>query len=178
MFSKIIRKKNKRTLNYIGENFYHFNYGKEKLIYKYVCYERLKKKELKKINSNQKFDSYLQWKLYICNKYKDYPKNKLLNFSRYLNQRVKRAKPFKEYTSIFITACLSCLITELVDTLIKTEDLSDYPLWSKIFCLLIVFISMFYIIYEMIKSMSDNNFKENFFNDYKEIIDEMLNKDT
>lgn len=48
MFSKIIKKKNKRSLNDIGENFYHFNYEKEKLIYKYVCYEPLEKKELKK----------------------------------------------------------------------------------------------------------------------------------
>lgn len=138
----------------------------------------IREKGIKKINSNQKFDSYLQWKQYICNKYKDYPKSKLLNFSRYLNQRVKRAKPFKEYTSIFITACLSCLITVLANPLINTENLLDYPLWSKIFCLLIVFIFMFYIIFETIKPMSDYNFEENFLNDYKEIIDEIWNNST
>lgn len=175
MFSKIIKKKPKRSLNKIGKDFYHFDYQQEEIIYKYVCCKRLKKKELEKINNNQKFDSYLQWEQYVFNKYKDFPKSKLVNFSRYLNQRIRNMKPFKEYTLIVITAFLTWFITAILSSLIKGEDLSDLPLWGKILYYLSAIISILYFICKLIVPIYEDNLKENLLMDYKEIIEEILN---
>ena len=176
MFSKIKKKEPKRSLNTIGENFYHFNYKQEELIYKYSCYKRLKKKELKSIKNNQRFDSYLQWKQYIYNKYKDYPKSKLVNFSRYLNQRIKNSKPNKEFTRILITVYLTWFITEILNILVSgEEDLSGLPVWGTITYWIVVLISIFCIVYTTTDPIYDDNIEENLLTDYKEIIDEMLN---
>ena len=177
MFSKNVKKKNKLSINKIGKDFYHFDYQQEEIIYKYVCCKRLKKKELEKINNNQRFDSYLQWEQYVFNKYKDFPKSKLVNFSRYLNQRIRDMKPFKEYILIVITVILTWFITAILTSLIKGDDLSDLPSWGKILYYSSAFIFIFYFICKMIIPINEDNLEENLLLDYKEIIEEILHNE-
>ncbi|MCM1082065.1 MAG: hypothetical protein NC428_01170 [Clostridium sp.] len=174
MFSKIKKKMHKRTFDCIGKEFYNFDYNQEKIIYKYVCYKRLKKKQLKCIKNNQRFDSYLQWKQYICNNYKDYSKSKLINFSRYLNQRVKNLKPNKEYNNILITVCLTWFVTATLNALVSGEGDSGLSGWATLIYWILVIISIILIIYIMIEPIFNNNIEEDLLTDYKEIIDEML----
>lgn len=72
----IINKKAGKTLDEIGKKRHDFNFKFEKAIYCYLCcnHSRIINWELRKLNSDLKFEEYRQWKNYICNKYQNYSK--------------------------------------------------------------------------------------------------------
>ncbi len=170
----------KKDIKKIGKNKYIFDFDQEIIIYKYVCCKRLKKRELKKLNKNQKFDYYSEWKQSICDRYKDYNNEKLLNFSRYLNQRIRNVRPNKEYSKMYTPIILSLGITSVYNALMNTEenDLIDYSTALKIsFTLIYVFLivaSLFFLVWYTYKPIFENDDEENLLKDYKEIIDEIL----
>ena len=49
---------------------------------------KLKRKKLKKLNEEEKFNSFLEKEKYIYSKYQGYDSNGLLQFEKYLNGRL------------------------------------------------------------------------------------------
>lgn len=173
------RKKDKRTLDNVGKKNYEFDYDLEKSIYEYLCCSGIKKKKLQKMSENIKFESYRGWKQYIKGKFKKYPNEKLEEFSRYLNQRMRNVKPRREYWSLVLPVILSMMITELPKMIadIQKIDFSDAPDAVVGFVIIIslsLLIPFVIIILKMLNNMWDDNNDENFLIDYKEIIDNML----
>lgn len=171
------RKYNKNFKN-LGKSRYNFEFELEKIIYSNLCLLRVKKKELKKIVNMLEFNTYFEWKQYIFNKYKNYDKEYLLEFSRYLNQGIRNIQPGREYLDMFIPFILTFSITELLRQLFEINNiLSDISGKSSVICLLILIFwltSFFYIIWSTLMPIWNNNIEENMFIDYKEIIDELI----
>lgn len=68
---------NKHCIDYVGKNYYEFDKEYEMIVYKYLCFKSLTKGECKIINDNHKFLTYMQWKNYIYDKYREYEDDKL-----------------------------------------------------------------------------------------------------
>lgn len=58
----------KKLKKYIYDT-YQFDLYREELIHKYLCKEKLKRKQLRQLSANVKFEHYKNWKDYIIKKY-------------------------------------------------------------------------------------------------------------
>lgn len=178
------KKKNKRSLKLIGKRKYDFDITLEKQIYSCLCCSYGAKKAFKKLDVKLKFNSYHEWKQYICDKYKYYCKDDLIEFSRYLNQNIRDAKPFYEFWDLFIPFILTFLAGYGTDKFLGLKfdflEWSIFPIFSAIIILLLLVIifvlPLLLLIRQIIIPIFDNNIEENFFKDYKEIIDDMIRK--
>lgn len=172
-------KKNKKTLKGIGKKWYGFDFELERNIYCYLCCIRVKNRELRKINKELKFESYKQWNTYVRNKYKNFDKDILIEFKRYLNQQIRNISPVHEYRNITATVVLTVFLTSLVDKLfslkISYEELSGISAIVAILVLeLFVAIPMAFAIVQITKPIFESSVDVNFLRDYKEIIDELI----
>ncbi len=170
-------KKAGKTLDEIGKRWYDFDYKLERVIYCYLCCCKIRVKhfarDLRKLDEGLKFESYQEWKQYVCNKYQNYRTEELSEFSRYLNQRIRNEKPINEGANILLTAMITLIFTEIFQVSISTYRESSKKIVWFVFVILLVL----YVVYEIVKSLLtlfDNNVEKNFFVDYKEIIDEMI----
>lgn len=173
------KKKNKRSLNVIGKRKYDFDITLEKQIYSCLCCSYGAKKAFKKLDNEFKFNSYQQWKQYICNKYEHYSREDLIEFSRYLNQKIRDIKPIYEIWDLFFPVILTVIMTYGIDKLFKFE-FSGLPfltfLIMKLFLIIIFVIPLLLLIRQILLPMFDNSLEENFLHDCKEIIDEIIDK--
>ena len=67
---------------------YGFNYEEEKRIYKYAC-DSCKKREIKKLSEDRKFNTYLGWKEYVWSRYSCYDKSRLIRFFAFFKVKKK-----------------------------------------------------------------------------------------
>lgn len=175
----IKRKIYKRTLNNVGKEKYSFDYYEEKNIYLYVCHQHLKKSVKEKMNAKVKFDSYSEWRNYVSGKYKEYDKHGLMEFDRYLTQRIRNVKPGRDYWEMVATILLTIFITKIFDELLDVFPvLSNLPVLLAIVAWILVagtIITVTYIvIWQTIIPIYEDNAEENLLIDYKEIIDDMI----
>lgn len=170
-------KKAGQTLNEIGKRWYDFDFELERVIYCYLCCRCIKERgfarDLRKLNEKLKFESYQEWKQYICNKYQNYSKEKLTEFSRYLNQRIRNKKPFNEILIILCTVLVSLTLSQMFDMFLNTYERLSIKLVWFISCIIIV-LPVFYGIVRFLCHIFDSDIEKNFFEDYKEIIDEII----
>lgn len=68
----------------------------EQSIYYYVCCIKGKGRALRKLDKELEFELYLEWKQYIFDKYKS------IEFSRYLNQKIRNIKSDYEYRNWYL----------------------------------------------------------------------------
>lgn len=177
----IKRKRTGKTLDEIGKRWHNFDFKFEKTIYCYLCCNRNRKinKEIKRLTDDLKFEEYRQWEHYICNKYQNYSKDKLIEFSRYLNLQIRYIKPSYEYWSIMATAFLPIVFTMIINFVMGIyTDFSNNSVWIMLLATMLIefFITIFlvYFIIEIVNPIYDNHFDENFLRDYKEVIDEII----
>lgn len=184
MFKK---KKQKRTLDVIGKEEYNFDFQLEKNIYKNLCCIHVKKKHIRKLKQeNLKFNTYSAWKKYIFNKYKNCNREQLLEFSKYLNQGIRNTEPSGKYWELVVPVIMTLVLTSFLNFFGSVKlDLSGIPIIDILVCVVIIgiFIGIIpmvltiVLIWNTIKLMFDNHTDKIFFIDYKEIIDEMINKE-
>ncbi|MBD5513699.1 MAG: hypothetical protein HDR06_03340 [Lachnospiraceae bacterium] len=140
----IKRKKAEKTLEEIGKRWYDFDYKIERTIYCYLCCyhirERGAARNLRQLDEQLKFETYRQWKQYIGSKYINYSRDKLNEFSRYLNQMIRNKRPFDKALNILSTAVITLICTELFNVFLSTyEELNEKFVWL-ILCMLLVFL--------------------------------------
>lgn len=172
-------KATKRTPDSVGVEQYKFDFQKEKNIYSYLYGIHMRKRVEKELEEKLKFQHYSEWKEYIRDKYSDYDSKKLMDFSRYLEQRIRRGNPEREYWKICVPIIITVIITNLPQMLqnLLEFDFSGAPIWGIILCVFIVgvlCILLAYVIYNTVLPLWESNTKENFLIDYKEIIDGMI----
>lgn len=186
------RKIQKLKLGEIGKRNYDFDFGQEKKIYSYLsCYKMNKKSEAS--IANFRFDSYKAWKDYVAKKYSNYDIDKLEEFNRYLNLRIRNTKYSKTYWGIISPVLLAVLIDPVLEMFLSifTNSHIDAGVATGILELgYIVFIStlanlistviliaaIIFIIYYFIEPLSVNNVDYYFLSDYKEIIEDLIEK--
>lgn len=173
----LMKKENKRSLVLIGKQQYDFDIELEVMIYRYLCYERIKKIEFKKMESKYKFKSYKQWKQYIHDKYIKYSNEELEEFSRYLNLKIRRLNPQKQYRNLTFPILCTIAFSKMVDFFVKNHvEFSKNIIAFLIFLLLTLFLGVEILIMlaPSVKFIFDDDIEENMLKDYKEIIDGMI----
>ncbi len=174
------------------EDEYKFNISVEMAIYKDVCGKRLKREEKKLICDKNKCKSYNQWKDYVRKKYNCYRKKQLINFYRYLKQKSRNEGQMKKGSELFFPVMLTIFITETYTKIIETINQDEFKklfesceknTWSMVMAftlillVLIAFIIVFVIIlYMFIAEVLDSSKKKDFYEDYQEIIGEMIDE--
>ncbi len=179
-------KKQKRNVNTIGKDNYGFDYLKEKEIYCYLCGINNKEKKKQELKDDEKMNTYSEWEQYICKKYDKYPIKKLKEFSRYLNQRIGNLEPSQNYLNIATPILMTLVVTEAFNFLInlaiiKPEEHIELSILNVILflslflllCLIVIFIFTFLVI-KVINPIWENHTEEKMLEDYKEIIDGMI----
>lgn len=180
--------RDKRGLNKIGKEKYGFDFKTELEIYKYLSCYRMSRKSRRTLSNDKKFDSYKKWKEYIVNTYKEKEYEDLVEFSRYLNQRKRNANTDYSYWGLIVPILLTILLTNVFGMLSRV-NFGDFPMdnvivtictlvvWSIVGTLLIiVFIfPIFLLIYYILKPYFDTEIEKNFLEDYKEIVDALVN---
>lgn len=169
----------KKSIEKIEKKYYNFDLQIEKSIYEYVCHVRVRGRRVKKLNNELRFKTYREWKSYVRGKYENFESDRLIEFSRYLNQRIRSIKPNHEYKSIAVTVVLTVAFTKWMEALLNTHgDLSGMLSTCEVANLLAVvaFIGALfeYLIFYTWNYLFGDSMDENFYLDYKEIIDEII----
>lgn len=172
-------KKNNRKLDLIGKREYDFDPQLEIIIYKYVCHMHITKKEKNKLDKKVQFDFYRDWEKYILDKYKNYKKETLVEFSRYLNQRKRNNLPIREYWNLIIPVIMALVLTEAFHILVGNNYIPQgLSIWCNIILYFIIIIFIFlpiiFIVWNTIMPLWDANITDNMLADYIEIIENMI----
>lgn len=176
-------RKQKRTLIDMGDKNYDFILKRERIIYSYLCCKYINKKEMKKIEENLKFQSYKEWKEYITKKYNKCDVDSLVEFRRLLNQLKRNIAPSSTYLGFCFPAVLALILSKSADMLwslnINEVELTDWRVFAiyaivYIFAIGLVMIPVMGILLAIIFPIMNNDLEENLYNDYIEVIDELI----
>lgn len=169
----------KRNLNNLGVYYYGFNDKQERDIYTYLCRGFMDKSTKKTLKSDNKFESKNQWERYIINKYKQFSDDKLKDFSDYLNQKKRNMGVLKKEADIIIAVLLTLITEKIFDSIMDIFGIKYYNIDVIIFqYIMIIILAIIYIycIYTFISKLQSVIIKENFYSDYKRVIDCMIDK--
>lgn len=174
--NKSIFKKKSRRLD---EEYYNFYTYEEKLIYRYLCGKHIRRKELSKIPELHKFHKYHEWYDYIEKKYGNCSLEGLIEFWHFLNQKSRNVKPKYEYWTLCIPVGLTIIVNEIFDLTLKFSDIKINCLSDKIIAFvvyMIVVAVLAKIVMMIMQPLFDQNDDSCFYEDYKTIIDDLIEK--
>ena len=179
--SKIVKNKRifKKKSRRLDEEYYNFSTYEEKIIYRYLCCKHIRRKELSKIPELHKFHKYHEWYDYIEKKYGNCSIDGLVEFWHFLNQKSRNVKPKYEYWTLCIPVGLTLIVKEIFDLTLKFSDIKINCLSDKIiaFVVYMIVVAIFAKIVMMImKSLFDQYDDSCFYEDYKAIIDDLIEK--
>lgn len=182
--SKIVKNKRifKKKSRRLDEEYYNFSTYEEKIIYRYLCCKHIRRKELSKIpelHKFHKFHKYHEWYDYIEKKYGNCSIDGLVEFWHFLNQKSRNVKPKYEYWTLCIPVGLTLIVNEIFDLTLKFSDIKINCLSDKIiaFVVYMIVVAIFAKIVMMImKSLFDQYDDSCFYEDYKAIIDDLIEK--
>lgn len=159
--------KNERSAEW--RKVFDFNISQEKVIYKYVCREKIE--HFRKKDLIYKFDTYAQWKNYVRNKYEPYNAESLMEFSRYLNYQIRRQP---DLNGVF-ALCMAPLYTWIINFYFEVQVSNRLGI---ILVIIIIpwFLLLVWMVKESLNMSSGDNMKRAFYEDYKEIIDELISE--
>ena len=171
-----MKKKNRRKdFATLGKEIYGFDLQSERYIYDYLCCFRMKKKKLRQLDNEHKFNSYKQWEKYIKGKYSGYDSETLIEFSRYLNQRIRIVNSSSEYWKLCAPVILTLILSKLVEVLYSSEpDLNGAPLAAILFLITLLIVFLIFSIWQVVSPIFDDYWDGYMLKDYKEIIDSMI----
>lgn len=164
-----MRKKSK--IDEIGKMYYQFDEQNEIVIYNRLCFRKTKKK------CGIEYYTYSSWKGYILSKYSSYTKEQLIEFSRFLNQKIRNVEPGHEYWNIIIPIVMTVVVDRLFLQIFNIDQ-SWLSSWLLILIEIVIIIAVvamsLFFIYKFFEPLFEVYDKENFYKDYKEIIDEII----
>ena len=176
----MLKRTYKRTLDNIGIQKYDFDYIKQKDIYRCLCCAPGHKKVLKKLDKSLLFNSYNEWKQFIVEKYKDYDQLELIEFSRYLNQRLRNLEPVKEVWKLYAAASITIVLEKVIEffnrilVVVQDNSTSIYAIIAVCIVALGFILLIIVFIWNFISPSWKDNFDKFLITDYREIIDEMI----
>ena len=103
----------------------------------------------------------------------------LIEFWHFLNQKSRNVKPKYEYWTLFIPVGLTLIVNEIFDLTPKFSDIKINCLSDKIiaFVVYMIVVAVFAKIVMMImQPLFDQNVDSCFYEDYKAIIDDLIEK--
>lgn len=177
-----INKKQNNGLYETGKRKYDFDHHEEIEIYKYPLGYRVKKEKEEELHrKGVLFQDYDTWKVYVIEKCSDWDINKLIGFSRYLEQRLRNVKPIGDFILLIIPLLLSPILSFFFDLLseIAKGDISTASWKLKLALWVVIFIVVLLVAYEIWQAYEMiyvNRTKAHFYEDYKEVIDSLISE--
>ncbi len=192
---KIFKGKKKFNPNIIWKEYYDIDLEYEKIVYRYLC-GILKRKKLKRLKIEDRFERYYDWKEYV--KLKLGKLDNMDELYRFLNLKKRGTNSYKEVYGLFCIPIFVFLFSEMIMDFtkifnnVKIQDIikvmeSLHSLGAKIivavfciiiFALMIIILSglPFFMVYVTIIDHWKANEEANFMEDYMEIIKEMIDE--
>lgn len=170
----------RKSLSKIGENKFGFIVQEEVNIYKYLVCRKLRKRDIEKLREKGVlFNYYSEWEGSVINAHKSDDEEKLKEFSRHLEQRIRNEQIISQYIALAIPILLTAFLTTVLGMVLElfNQDLSGEPWWVGIMVICAgLFAAMFvgYFFADFFKDMIDYQTREKMFVDYKNVIDKMI----
>ncbi len=161
----------KEFLKYVCETC-QFDIKKEKVIYMYLCKEKLNKKQKKLLGKEDKFISYGAWRAYIENKYNIYSKRSLVEFEKILNLLIVDSERMDGYNQCIWAAYISSVLSVVISVIINELETGKI---SLITCILFLPCFIGIVIGRVFNNYNEEKITLLFFKDMKEIIEEIIN---
>lgn len=174
----IIMKKSKKS-NW--DDCFGLNRNKELCIYYRLCRKKLSRKQ-KKMISGFEFNTYAQWKKYLVSKYEVYDSDALNELSRYFGFQIRKQTGFSNVVSMFLVSIVSICMTRFIGLLYDERGIYNYESVLDIICKLLCWVTgciflavtVFWLISVLYTTMWGEEIRKNFYEDFKEIIDELI----
>lgn len=176
-----IRINRKACIRDIGEKKFDFDYNKELIEYKYMSGERMSRKEWRKMNKYEKYNSYTEWETSIVKENKHKTEKQLKEFDYYLRNRMNMVVPQKELNVILCSVIFSVITTVLVDqSNIYDVTLIEGHFFASIIAFLIryaiIILLMGYIILNVMSPVWSSSTETTFLQEYEHVIKAMVKK--
>lgn len=161
--------KKQKLRKYALETFL-FDVEKEKIVYTYLCKDKLGRKQRKLLTDETKFNSFRSWEQHITNRYNAYNKESLIEFSKFLNFLLRDAERVTDYSKNICLAYLSSAFSVIVTT-VFSQSIED----KVAFIVAIIFmpIILAILVVQIYSSYGDNK-SVYFYKDVKEIIEKLI----
>lgn len=178
------RKSRKNCIYSRGISYYNFDFNKEFTIYKYLCGEKLTKRQWKYLNEDNSFDFYRDWEHYVRQKYQNYNTDKLNEFCRYIEHIKRTEEPQIDYWKVAFSAIVSYIIIDgvkeisdeisVLNNLVENVLSGIIVLFTSIILYVIAFGSMILLLLAFIEKIFSGNLERYFLEDYNNILQKLL----
>lgn len=168
--NEVVMRQKKKLKKYIFDTF-QFELYKEELIHRYLCKEKLSKKQMKQLDKNVRFERYKEWKTYIAERYNVCDKDSLIEFDKILNLLLQDSKTIDDYSRFIWTAYISTILTVFMTMF---TDMSKIGNISLIIGMIILPFGVGFVICKIYNEYASGGKTILFLNDVKEIIQEMI----
>lgn len=173
----------KACLNQMGIDEFDFDLNQELEGYRYLFGHAVDEKMFNRCKNEEKYSSYGQWKKSIRKKYENRDKEYLQYFSKYLEQRLCNLDSSKTAQnivgSVLVTLLLDKFFDKILDFKMGDEQMLQglYSAGKIIIFIIFVIICIIVIcalVYNCIDPIWRRGIRGKFLNDYKEIIDTLI----
>lgn len=177
------RSTKRNCIRTLGKENYGFNFEAELEGYKFLCGRQVNRKSYMLLINDARYSSYDSWSRGIQERYKQYPKEYLTNFSRYLNQCIRNIEPSTKTWDIFVPVLIALFLENTLDVILKFEGMEFEATTFKevvsfagvcMFALLGVLALVGWCINAFIKPIWEKDIEKNFLYDYKKEIDKLI----
>lgn len=174
---KCLRNDRKVCIDKIGKVKFGFDFNEECIKYKYLVGERMSKKEWRKIDKYEKYNSRIEWERAIKEKNKGKTKQQLKEFDFYLGNRIAMKSPEKEINIVLCSVVLAELVESICNIVIMNDSIGNVgEVAIAISYILIVLLIMLGVTYCVISPVRSTVFEDTMLKAYRSVIRKMLKK--
>lgn len=152
---------------------FNFDEKQEFIIYRYVCNSKLRWRDWRKIKGKYEFVTYEEWHNYVTKKYDNYNERELIEFSKYLNNRIRNYSSFNIVgEGIIYPALISAVVSTCISNFVSSGS-SNIIAYISGFMMVILLLG--YVIISLLKNVMNERNRYNMLVDYKTEIDKIIN---
>lgn len=152
----------------LGRERFDFNRDEELLRYKYVCGEKLSRRDWKKCQLYNMPYSFDRWEGLIKDKYRKYSSEQLNEFEKYLKIRVFSKTIDSNGNNMYFSAILSAFFSVIFSVIFQQMG-NNNIVGCIIFSILMVFV-IIWLIYNIFNKIKADELEKQMYNDYKDVI--------
>lgn len=183
-----LRTNRKEKMTERGKTEFQFDIIKELTIYKIMSFEKVSKKNWKKIDETHRFCSHDDWKKYVREKYSSFKENELKEFDFYLSHLIETGKAVYESSNLIVSAIVSALVTmcfNFLEGTLSNPQSGGLNVGEVVVTIIIMFLGIMGVVYMLIRffvSIMNNNRDSRcetiMLREYRDIIQDLLSEKT
>lgn len=163
------RRSRKNCYIQLGRERFDFNKDEELLKYKYICGEKIDRKAWKKCLEKNMPYSYAQWERLIKEKYKEFNKEQLKEFEKYLEIGAFSKNIYKIKDNIILAGLMSAFFAAVFTIMIEFLTENAWAIWVVILICLLALIPMGHVS----NIIDRHEFEQRMYRDYQKVIESL-----